>query len=210
MSSEVAGLKSINQSKSAGQRQRSMPVRNDLVRRRREDLRRRFRPACVRLLFIGEAPPASGRFFYRRDSGLYRAMRDAFHAIDPAVNEQNFLSLFQSTGCYLIDLCPDPVDRLDRQSRLATCRNSEASLGRSIARLEPSMILTVVRSIEDNVARAGFRAGWRGPFLHLPYPGRWSRHRDVFVATLARNIGALLEPATAFQFTPGCPKDPSA
>ena len=203
-------MKSIKQSKSAGQRRRSMPVRNDLVRRRREDLRRRFRPTCVRLLFVGEAPPASGRFFYRRDSGLYRAMRDAFHAIDPAVNEQNFLSLFQSAGCYLIDLCPDPVDHLDRQSRRATCRNSEASLARSIARLEPLMILTVVRSIEDNVTKAASHAGWQGTFLHLPYPGRWSRHRDVFVATLARNIGALLEPSTAFQFTPRCPEGPSA
>ena len=164
----------------------------------------------MRLLFVGEAPPASGRFFYRRDSGLYRAMRAAFHAIDPAVNEQNFLSLFQSAGCYLIDLCPDPVDRLDRQSRLATCRNSEASLARSIARLEPLMILTVVRSIEDNVTKAASHAGWQGPFLHLPYPGRWSRHRDVFVATLAHNIGALLEPAAAFQFTPRRPEGPCA
>ena len=172
-----------------------MPVRSDLVRRQREDLRRKFRPACVRLLFIGEAPPASGRFFYRGDSGLYRAMRDAFHAIDPAVNEQNFLSLFQATGCYLIDLCPDPVDRLDRQSRRAICRNSEASLARSIARLDPLAVITVVRSIEENVTKAASRAGWQGPFLNLPYPGRWSRHRDVFVATLAKNIGA------PFQFT---------
>ena len=187
-----------------------MPVRNDLVRRRREDLRRRFRPARVRLLFVGEAPPASGRFFYRKDSGLYRAMRDAFHAIDPAVNEENFLSLFQSAGCYLIDLCPDPVDRLDRQSRRATCRKSEASLARSIARLGPSTIVTVVRSVEDNVTKAATQAGWQGSFLHLPYPGRWSRHRDVFVARLAQNIAALLEPATAFQFTPRCPKGPCA
>ena len=37
----------------------------------REHLRRRYRPAHVDLLFIGEAPPASGRFFYQADSGLY-------------------------------------------------------------------------------------------------------------------------------------------
>lgn len=187
-----------------------MPVRNDLVRRRREELRRRFRPVCVRLLFVGEAPPVSGRFFYRRDSGLYRAMRDAFHAIDPTVNEQNFLSLFQSAGCYLIDLCPDPVDHLDRQLRRAVCRSSEASLARAIARLAPSTIVTVVRSIEDNVTNAASQAGWQGPFLHLPYPGRWSRHRDIFVATLATNVGPLLQSVTALRFTPRCPEGPSA
>lgn len=174
-----------------------MPVNSNLVRRRREDLRRRFRPVRVRFLFIGEAPPASGRFFYRGDSGLYRAMRDTFHAIDPAVNEQTFLTLFQARGCYLIDLCPDPVDHLDRQSRRVICKNREASLARAIARLAPSMILTVVRSIENNVTMAAAGAGWQGPFLHLPYPGRWSRHRDVFVATLATEIGALLQAPAA-------------
>jgi hypothetical protein len=24
-------------------------------------------------------------------------------------------------------------------------------------------------------------AGWRGRLIHLPYPGRWTRHREVFV-----------------------------
>jgi hypothetical protein len=187
-----------------------MPVHSEQARRRREDLRRRFRPARVRLLFIGEAPPASGRFFYRRDSGLYRAMRDAFHAIDRAVNDQSFLSVFQATGCYLIDLCPEPVDHLDRTSRRATCQNSEGLLARSIARLNPMMILTVVRSIEDNVTKAACRAGWQGAFLHLPYPGRWSRHRAVFVSRLGMQISALLEPAAAFQLTPHCLKGPCA
>src|SRR5215475_10648558 len=49
----------------------------------REALRESFRPERIRLLFIGEAPPASGRFFYSRNSGLYRAMREAFAAIAP-------------------------------------------------------------------------------------------------------------------------------
>jgi hypothetical protein len=48
----------------------------------RERLRLRYRPVLIRLLFIGESPPASGRFFYRQDSGLYRAIRDAFRRQD--------------------------------------------------------------------------------------------------------------------------------
>ncbi len=78
------------------------------------------------MLFIGESPPASGRFFYHRDSGLYRATCDAFQIIDPAINDENFLAAFQAMGCYLIDLCPDPVDRLDPPSRRAACRAGEA------------------------------------------------------------------------------------
>ena len=83
-----------------------------MTRRGRESLRRAFRPAQIQLLFAGEAPPASGRFFYRGDSGLYRAMRDAFAAIDPSIAGTDFLSRFREAGCYLVDLCPEPVDRL--------------------------------------------------------------------------------------------------
>ena len=160
-------------------------TRDDTINRRsRERLRRSFRPACVRLLFVGESPPVSGRFFYQRDSGLYRAMREAFRAINPLINDENFLAVFRSSGCYLIDLCPDPVDHLDLKSRRAACLAGEALLARAIVRLQPDMIATVVRSIEGNVTGSASRADWHGPFIHLPYPGRWSRYRDVFVEAL--------------------------
>ena len=46
----------------------------------REGLRNRYCPDSVRILFVGKSPPASGRFFYQADSGLYRAVREAFVA----------------------------------------------------------------------------------------------------------------------------------
>jgi hypothetical protein len=47
----------------------------------REHLREQFRPSPVELLFVGESLPASGRFFYRRDSGLFRTIKSCLHAI---------------------------------------------------------------------------------------------------------------------------------
>ena len=164
-----------------------------MTRRGRESLRRAFRPAQIQLLFAGEAPPVSGRFFYRGDSGLYRAMRDAFAAIDPSIAGTDFLSRFREAGCYLVDLCPEPVDRLAPASRRAVCRASEASFARTITQLQPKMIATLVRSIEGNVIEAASRAGWRGPFVHLPYPGRWDRHRKVFVELLQPALLATLK-----------------
>ncbi len=168
-----------------------MPGNDTKERRQRERFRRSFRPADLRLLFIGESPPASGRFFYQRDSGLYRAMRDAFRVIDPSINDENFLATFQGVGCYLVDLCPEPVDQLDSQSRRRACRAGEELLSSKIARLRPAMIATLLRSIEGNVTRAASHANWRGSFIHLPYPGRWSRHRRTFVYILAPVIGVL-------------------
>src|SRR5277367_4761993 len=100
----------------------------DAARSRRERLRRRYLPVRVRLLFIGEAPPASGRFFYQEDSGLYRAIRAAFQAADPSISDEGFLSLFQDSGCYLIDACGQPVDRLGPASRRAVCLANERFL----------------------------------------------------------------------------------
>ncbi|MSV28213.1 MAG: hypothetical protein EXQ52_05645 [Bryobacterales bacterium] len=162
-------------------------------RRQRETLRRRFRPARIRLLFVGEAPPASGRFFYRGDSGLYRAMRDAFRLADPGIADVSFLDVFQAAGCYLLDLCPEPVDHLDSRSRRAACRANEVPLARAIAQLQPPMIATVVRSIDGNVTQSASCACWSGSFIHLPYPGRWSHHRDAFIATIVPKIKALLQ-----------------
>jgi hypothetical protein len=54
------------------------------------------------------------------------------------------------------------------------------------------MIATMLRSIEGNVARAASSAGWNGPFVHLPYPGRWARHKELFQKTIAPTIRALM------------------
>jgi len=157
-----------------------------------ERLRCRYRPEAVRLLFIGEAPPASGRFFYRGDAGLYRAMRGAFQMADPSIAEETFLKAFMDAGCYLIDLCRKPVDDLDARSRRAAHLAGEEALSRALVQLRPLTIATLLRSIEGNVARAALRAQWSGGVIHLPYPGRWLRHQEIFVRDIVPVICELL------------------
>ncbi len=147
------------------------------------------------MLFIAESPPASGRFFYRGDSGLYRAMREAFQIADPSIGDETFLAAFQAAGCYLIDLCAEPVDALDSKSRQAAHRAAEASSSKAIAQMRPSTIATLLRSIEGNVASAISGANWSGRVIHLPYPGRWSLHKDAFVRVIVPPIRELFTPA---------------
>ena len=104
-----------------------------------EAARARSRPEKVGLLFVGESPPASGRFFYNRDSGLYRAMLGAFHAVDHAISDDNFLDVFQKTGCYLTDACRRPVDRLDLVARRDACSAGEKTLASRIRKLQPGI-----------------------------------------------------------------------
>jgi hypothetical protein len=146
----------------------------------RERLRKHYRPDHVRILFVGESPPASGRFFYQADSGLYRAVKETFLRAFPSLKNAEFLDSFCSLGCYLVDLCGEPVDSLIQDARRHACRRGEARLAQKIRTLRPQTIVTVVRSIRTNVSRAKERAGWSGHHLELPYPGRWHRHRSKF------------------------------
>jgi hypothetical protein len=140
------------------------------------------------MLFVGEAPPASGRFFYQADSGLYRAIREAFVDACPDTGEVDFLKSFQELGCYLVDLCDKPVDGMDAEHRRKACLKSEARLARILKQLQPKIVITVVRSIVDNVRRSALKVGWSGLHLDLPYPGRWHHHRTRFLGTLTASL----------------------
>jgi hypothetical protein len=146
----------------------------------RECLRRHYRPGHVRVLFVGESPPASGRFFYQADSGLYRAMRHTFVNAFPTLRDADFLESFRALGCYLVDLCGTPVDRLDAEQRKRVCIAGQVRLSRMLKQLQPDVLITVVRSIAANVERAECGANWKGQHLELPYPGRWQRNRAAF------------------------------
>lgn len=168
------------------------PNANPMTSSSRERLRRRYRPVRVEILFVGESPPASGRFFYRADSGLYRAVRDTFFAAFPALRQTEFLDSFRSLGCYLVDLCGEPVDNIPPHERQRACSAGEARLARTIRGLRPKVIITIVRSIRANVRRAEEQAEWSGMHRELPYPGRWYRHRTRFrrqLVPLLRNLG---------------------
>jgi hypothetical protein len=167
--------------------------------KKREALRRKFLPNYVRTLFIGESPPASGRFFYCGDSGLYRAVRDVFRAADPSISDENFLQRFRGCGCYLVDACTTPVDKLEPKARRAACVAGEPLLSRRIRRLQPYTIISLVRSIRGNVDRAVAKADWHGAILDVPYPGRWIRYRHVFITELLPYVRAVLNEETPLQ-----------
>ena len=164
------------------------------TRSERERLRQSYRPPHIQLLFIGESPPASGRFFYSANSGLYRAMRMAFQIADPRIDDDNFLAAFQQRGCYLTDLSHEPIDHLQAGPRRALRKVGEKELARQLQLLRPVTIAPVLRSIVRNVENAVLLASWHGPVLQFPYPGRWSRHRDVFIEALVPVIRRLKTP----------------
>jgi hypothetical protein len=88
---------------------------------------------------------------------------------------------------------------LNPQERRAACVAGEPQLGQHFVNLRPPVAVVVVRSIRQNVRRAAAGVGWTGQILELPYPGRWSHHRDVFIAQLLPVLSSRDERAPTSQ-----------
>lgn len=149
-----------------------------------ERLRRRCRPDGVRVLFVGESPPAGGTFFYRANSKLYDATREAFETAIPALlREDDFLAAFQRLGCYLDDLCLTPVNHLDMRDpkRLAERQRGVAPLARRMKSLQPNVVCVVLKAIVPDVNRAIAKAELDAMHEAVPFP---ARHRPQYVAQL--------------------------
>jgi hypothetical protein len=70
----------------------------------------------------------------------------------------------------------------------------ERHLAEKICDLQPSIIITFVRSILKNVENAVSLAGWHGTLLNTLYPGRWVHHKEIFVQILVPQLQVLLKP----------------
>ena len=150
------------------------------------ELRERFRPAVVRMLFVGESSPAGGTHFYLANSNLFRATRAAFAAAlgeDVVPDGESFLAWFRDRGCWLVDIADIPVNQLSDAERRTAVERGVGPLGAVIGQTRPNRLVVVKRDIEGPVAAAMKLAGVDAPLTTLPFPVR--QWRPVYEQGLA-------------------------
>ncbi len=157
-------------------------------------LRARYRPSATRVLFVGESSPAGGTHFYRADSNLYRATREAFglalNVVEPPQGDA-FLAWFQELGCWLVDLAEHPVDRSTATERTRAVGAGIPALARTIREVRPARVLVVLRRIAPAARRAARIAGADDRNVDvLPFPVR--QWRPVYVDQLAGILAEVL------------------
>jgi hypothetical protein len=164
----------------------------------REDLRHEYRPEEIRILFVAESPPIGGTFFYAGDSNLARYTKDAFGAAYrcSTMEMANFLKAFRAAGCYLDDLCLEPVNQLGRPAREAARGFAVAPLSERLRSILPQpqiivpMMMTIETHIKQAVELAGLSERLKPP---LPFPSMGNQTR--YVTELGRMIHELREAA---------------
>lgn len=153
-----------------------------------EVIRESFRPNRIRVLFVGESRPNNGTFFYNGDSHLARYTCEAFSPQDgPMLDMPSFLEQFRALGCYLIDLCPQPVNGMSDPERKCAWLTGEPALAAAICTAQPLAIVVVKKSIAKSVARASDSASSVPiPKYVLPFPTYG--HQPTYVADLRKLI----------------------
>jgi hypothetical protein len=134
-----------------------------------DELRAAYRPSAIRVLFVGEAPPAGGTFFYAANSQVYRYLKEV---LEPHLGwPTDFLAAFAARGYFLDDLVTEPVDHIPLGERTPIFRKSVPLLAHRLREYRPQLIVTVLKRIEDHVEESRQVAGIEAPHYKVPFPG---------------------------------------
>jgi hypothetical protein len=131
-----------------------------------DKLREHFRPKRVRVLFIGEAPPSNGTFFYAGNSQLYRYLKEALQS--HLGNPRDFLESFKEHGYFLDDLVLEPIQHIPRTP---IYRQNIPLLAQRITQYEPEVIVTLLKRISRHVEDAISLSGLKVHHDWVPFPG---------------------------------------
>ncbi|MDR3296059.1 MAG: hypothetical protein LBT26_09580 [Clostridiales Family XIII bacterium] len=147
-----------------------------------EELREKYKPSKVKVLFVGESRPESGTFFYAENSNLYKYTKEAFERFHHE-SDGNWLEFFKKCGGWLYDVCDVPVNSLSGSER---CRQIELGLPNlldTIKELKPKYIIVVKKGemkkiTFERICKEGYVN--EETTFNLPFPacGRQNEYRD--------------------------------
>lgn len=158
-----------------------------------EHLREQHKPRCVRVAFIGESAPAGDTFFYAENSTLYYETRAAFdRALPGHSGTGGFLQRFKRLGCYLDDLCLEPVNQLEPRERERRRVEAMQPLAERLRAYAPRMVVAVGKTTAaPHVLLALQQACMAGVPLHpVAFPGR-PEHKAAFHLEMDAILGSI-------------------
>jgi DNA-binding transcriptional regulator YiaG len=132
-------------------------------------LRGRYLPANVRVLFVGEAPPAGGTFFYAGNSQMYRYLRETLQS--RLGDQGDFLQAFKDRGYFLDDLVLEPFDQISATKRASILRRNVPLLAQRMTRYQPEIVVTLLKRIGPYVGDAISQARVDVKHYCVPFPG---------------------------------------
>ena len=152
-------------------------------------LRNKHLPEELKLIFILESPPASGKYFYnetgKTSEPLFNELMKAIN-FKPA-NKKDGLTFFKSRGFFLVDATYKPVNKLTVKERKDTIisdfNNLVSDLENICSGNKVPMVLVkanVCRLLEKDLLSKGFNVINRGIVIPFPSSGQQKRfHTEI-------------------------------
>lgn len=111
----------------------------------------------IEVLWIAESPPAGGGYFYfERTSARNHLFRETMKALGwwpldapmrAGLDKSLYLGRFQEDGNFLIDLAPEPVNRLSDAKREAALRKNVPRMMAQVNTLRPKNVLIIKQNV---------------------------------------------------------------
>jgi hypothetical protein len=159
-----------------------------------ETIRNSFRPKNIKILFVGESPPRSGGFFYGNPED-FSPMTKYYQKVFEKVFEttfstpKDFLDFFKLKGCYLDDICHEPVDDLPPRERRLAVINGVDKLAERIRDYKPEHAVAILIGIHGYVEQAVKTANLQINIQAVPFAGMG--HQTRFENELTRILKGI-------------------
>lgn len=161
-----------------------------------KQLRQQYTPQTVQILFVTEAIQPGKRFFYRKNSNVFRAIKEAFGQVfGEFKSDEDFLIFFKENGCYVDYLCDELINGLPPKVRQKARSDGVKPLSKRLTVLLPKVIITVMKVLESEILEAvKLSAITSVEYTNaIAFPAHSKTNADKCVAELVAILEELLE-----------------
>lgn len=157
------------------------------------NLRNKYRPINLRIVFFLESPPVSGKYFYDEEGSvsepLFSAMMKLFN-FNPQ-NKREGLTYFADSGYFIVDATYEPVNKLKGIKREKKILENFENLVEDLKKLgNPKQIniilvkANICRLLEIRLISMGFKVLNHGSIIPFPSTG----HQKKFYTEVGKVI----------------------
>jgi len=165
-----------------------------------QKLRNKYLSETLRIIFILESPPASGKYFYDETGSttepLFNEMMKALHY--KPVDKKDGLKFFMNQGFFIVDSTYKPVNKMKGKEREATILSDFENLIDDLEALNgnkfPLVLIkaNICRLLEDKLKLKGFNVLNKGIVVPFPSSGQQKR----FHIEICKNTELLTKSTT--------------
>lgn len=159
------------------------------------NLRNKYKPNNIKLIFLLESPPANGLYFYDKSGAigepLFRAMMRLINFTPQ--NKEEGLKEFCRKRCFLVDATYTPVNKMKYKQRKETILNNQENLKKDLKELvgnKNTPIVIVKCTLYDCIYdRINDKFNIINGDIRIPFPshGNQNKFHDKMRKLLTRN-----------------------